>query len=144
MFPEFFEELNSQAFCRYCLCTPLTHERYLETQSFMYKWQELKVPKIIPEVLIQKQANHSRNISVISEKCLCYQRNIHTRIMKDTLLYVFEITAMKLIFRNMIGHVQASTYEACNHTCIPLHTHKALETCKKKHALFHSKSITQV
>ena len=60
--------------------------------------------------------------------------------MKDTLLYVYEIIAMKLIFRNMIGHVLASAYEACNHMCMPLHTPKALETCKKSTPCFIQKA----
>ena len=35
----------------------------------------------------------------------------------------------------------ASTYEACNHTRMPLHMPKTLQMPKKKHALFYSKSF---
>ena len=36
---------------------------------------------------------------------------------------------------------QASAYEACDRTRTPLHMPKTLETCKKKHVLFNSKSF---
>ena len=37
--------------------------------------------------------------------------------------------------------IQVSAYEACDRTRTPLHTRKRLETCKRKHALFDSKSF---
>ena len=39
---------------------------------------------------------------------------------------------------------QASAYEACDCTHMPLHTSKTLETCKKKHTLFNSKKLQGV
>ena len=40
-----------------------------------------------------------------------------------------------------ISLIQVSAYEACNRTRTPLHTLKRLERCKRKHALFDSKSF---
>ena len=37
--------------------------------------------------------------------------------------------------------IQVSAYEACDRTRTPLHTLKILERCKRKHALFDSKSF---
>ena len=40
--------------------------------------------------------------------------------------------------------VQASVYEVCDATHMPLHTPKTLEPCKKKHTLFDKKSFKLV
>ena len=43
---------------------------------------------------------------------------------------------MNMLTFNINIKLQASAYEVCDCKHMPLHMPKALETCKKKHALF--------